>query len=167
MEGSNPTVPDTVLSMLTALPSKVADDIRPAVEAVKDEARAGTRLGEHRRLLRELNYFVRRYTDPGYRAGIAVILATAFPGVVAAPDSSRRTCRCEECEDPECDGSCERCDEWYECSEHQCEEAQSCCGWCRDCDSHHGDYNDDVIMVPCHRNGEHRYCTECQHECDG
>ena len=156
MEASKQTLPGNVQSMII-----------PAVEAVQNEARAGTRAGEHRRLLHELEDFLRRYTASGYRAGIAAILAAAFPGVTVAP-ARERTCECDSCTEEECDGHCESCDEYWDCAQHGCgRDPYSCCGYCPTCESHHGEDDSSVVRVPCRRNGEHVFCTDCEHECDG
>lgn len=171
MEGLNQTLPVDVLATQVALPSWVVDTIAPAVDAVRDEARQGTRLGEHRRLTVATGRFLRQYTDPGYQQGIAVILAAALPGVDLGtrgrPDLRDRDCRCNECEDLSCDGSCDRCEDG-DCPQCGCSSAQSCCGWCSDCESHHsdGDSAEDRVIVVRSGRCHHVYCTDCEHVCD-
>jgi hypothetical protein len=166
MEASKQTLPADVLGTLVAMPSYVADMIQPAVEAVRGEARQGVREGEYRRLTRKTEEFLRRYTDPSYANGIAVVIATAFPGVAAAETrrATDRTCSCDGCDDQSCEGECDSCDD-YDCDQHGCSSNYSCCSYCSDCDTHHGDGDDRVITIQsgrCH----HVYCTDCQHVCD-
>lgn len=39
-----------------------------------------------------------------------------------------------------------------------CDQAGSCCGWCHDCQEHHGDRADDKC--------NHGYCHDCEHYCE-
>ena len=59
--------------------------------------------------------------------------------------------------------------------EESCQSQYSCCGYCNECDTHHGESeeadlpDDGVIVIPCHRNrlyhDNHRWCTDCEHDC--
>lgn len=42
--------------------------------------------------------------------------------------------------------------------DEECDYAGSCCGYCSDCDTHHGDERDEV----CSRG----HCHDCDHNCD-
>lgn len=77
---------------------------------------------------------------------------------VAVDIRQDRDCQCAACPDVECAGDCERCED-RECEQCRCDEAYGCCGYCPDCDEHHGDGTD-------YRCGECDRCSECDHQCD-
>lgn len=72
-----------------------------------------------------------------------------------------RTCECESCTGEECQGDCDQyavgCDD-ADCTVHRCDGAMGCCGYCLDCDTHHGDGDDDRCNMG--------HCHECDHRCD-
>lgn len=82
---------------------------------------------------------------------------TAPVAVDIERDRQDRDCQCAACPDVECAGDCERCED-RECEQCRCDEAYGCCGYCPECDDHHGDGTD-------YRCGECDRCSQCDHHC--
>ena len=144
------------------LPADVTALLAPVILAIRAEAREGVTEAERKRLARVAQEIGQDYTGD-YRVGMAAIVA-ALGGPAPAPVKTGG-CRCPECSEPECDGECDRCDD-YDCPQCGCSEARSCCGYCGDCDSHHeGGSQEEVIVVRtgrCH----HVWCKDCGHSCE-
>ena len=160
------------MSPLVALPDTIREQLQPAVDALRAEIAEGVRETWQPRIMRGAQVAMRTNTGAGYRQGTRTILTEVFgPGVAAATlgnvDSSSREYDCESCEDPDCSGACSSCsdDECEHCYP-QCEYAQSCCGYCRECDTHHDiDEPESTFAVSINRN--HYYvCRDCEHCCD-
>ena len=152
----------------TALPADVLAAIGPAVEAIAAETRTAVDTVEHARLSRMAMAAARENGGGGYSYGAVKIIETAFPSL-PAPVTVDRNCQCESCDDEECDGSCDSCEESYDCPQHGCEYANDCCGYCSDCESHHGDDANRVFSVQIYSGGTQRtytVCPECQHACE-
>ena len=103
------------------------------------------------------------------------VTVAEFRGQAPAPDAPPvlpteakvRTCECDGCDDPTCDGQCDSCDD-SDCSQchgdncdadcSTCHDTYECCGYCDRCDSHHDGYSDEV----CDRG----HCHDCNHCCE-
>lgn len=87
-----------------------------------------------------------------------------------------RTCRCAECDDQNCTGKCEPCNDHDFCRQchpdpqalgHNCRGctdehgAHDCCGYCSECDQHipNVDRNEETYCRHCN------HCAECEHYC--
>lgn len=83
---------------------------------------------------------------------------TPVPAPVPEPPRER-TCRCEACDAPECQGDCEQCDD-HDCEQCGCgpNEALACCGYCPECTGHAGDGRDERC--------DQGHCHECEHRCE-
>jgi hypothetical protein len=146
----------------------------PALDAISEEARRGVITAEGARLLKVArNKANDGYGSRNYVDGMAVILQRAglLPEGLTIYQSpvggDGRDCSCPSCPGPDCVGDCDPCDnlDCEQCHE-ACDQAQSCCGYCSDCGTHHEDTDqNDVIMV---RIGGYRrpICTDCEHCCD-
>ena len=79
-----------------------------------------------------------------------------------APETPERTCGCDECTEPACQGDCETCEDHgcEQCYPDGCPERYSCCGYCRDCEDHGNDPQGHSVC------GECWHCSECDHYCD-
>ena len=80
-----------------------------------------------------------------------------------APETPERTCGCDECTEPACQGDCETCEDHgcEQCYPDGCPERYSCCGYCRDCLDHGNDPQGHSVC------GECQHCSECDHYCEG
>ena len=133
----------------TALPAEVLAALAATVEAVSAEVRQSVRVTEGLRLAR-IRAEVAGRNGYRYEEPSLGILATAVPGVAVDPHPDGT---------PEGECDCDACT-----NDRGCTNDYSCCGYCSDHESHHGDGDDYVTVVPCRR-GEHRWCSECQHDC--
>lgn len=151
--------PQAVALLEEAREAILADATASARALLADTVTQGARYGGY-------------YQSGGYPDGIAHILDQVGMRAVRDDLGIRRADSFEPSSPPgddDDDGmeTCSECgDRWDPDEESHCCGGESCCGYCSDCESHHGDGNEETITVYCHRGADHTYCTECEHTCD-
>jgi hypothetical protein len=84
----------------------------------------------------------------------------AAPVPAPVPDEvlPDRTCECAACDEPHCQGDCEPCVNRQDCLQCRCDDAWECCGYCPECEDHHGEGREYVCE-------ECDHCRDCDHYC--
>lgn len=165
------------------LPAGVLASLAPALEAVREEVREGVRSVMIPRIVRAAQVAV-RVNGARYAHGAAAIVgAVTDPGalrmdqLLAARDkdvqeATRRRLGTESvtvpgnwlpANDDDDDDDDDDDEEQEEEEEEGCDHnhGTSCCGYCRDCDTHHEE-DGDCLSNTCRNCG---YCADCDHTC--
>lgn len=159
------------MQLETALPAEVLDQLAPVLVSLHAEVLDGVVAVAHKKVEHAGKVAVRANGGPGssHDRGFQAIITDLFPTISAAPAAgptpaplpTENDCSCTQCEDGECDGECDICDDW-DCS--QCHDIQRCCGWCEGCRRCHD--TDDTRNRYSNGDGV-SFCTSCTHFCDG
>lgn len=170
-------------AVLPALPAEVMEALRPAFEAIEAQVRRAVLATEERTIRRKGEALVRSMGyDTDHQRGHDAIMRAVFgeeaqarwlardrSSVVTLDEDDppdERTCECDGCTNPTCQGDCDACDDPdcgqchgdcdYDC--YVCHDVRTCCGYCDQCGQHHDGYTDD-------RCGHCGHCRECEHYC--
>jgi hypothetical protein len=161
------------------LPAEVLASLAPALEAVREEVREGVRSVMVPRIVRAAQVAV-RVNGAKYAHGAAAIVgavtdprALRMDQLLAARDedvqeATRRRLGTESVTVPgnwlpANDGDDDDDEEEEEEEEEECpqDRGTDCCGYCRDCGTHH-DEDPDYLSNTCRNCG---YCADCGHTC--
>lgn len=173
-------------TVLPALSAEVMEALRPAFEAIEAQVRRAVLATEERTIRRKGEALVRSlgYDSDHQRGHDAIMRAVFGPeaqerwlardrsSVVTLDEDDQddppdeRTCTCDGCTFPTCQGDCDACDDPdceqchgdcdYDC--YVCHDVRTCCGYCDRCNDHHDGYTED-------RCDDCDHCRECNHYC--
>jgi hypothetical protein len=158
---------------IPTLPPEVLDQLAPVIDLIAAEARANVLQVERARIKRAGDVAVRANggRGSGHDDGFKAIMRDVFPDAPKETEAQReqarqeameeRGCQCGDCDDLECEGDCESCNN-YSCT--QCHNTSECCGICESCDTCHedGNHNREAYSSD---SSDARFCVSCRHFC--
>lgn len=157
--------------MQPTLPAEVLDQLAPVLASLDVEVRQAVTTVAHNKVAHAGKVILRANgTGGGYEHGFNAIEKDVFSGALPAPAShddddddydDERDCDCTQCQDSGCDGECDACEDYYNCT--QCHTTSYCCGQCDSCNMCHGPENGGGYTHT--SNDGVDFCTNCVHFC--